>query len=107
MAAVPVTPLALTVSVVTTGGTPVAVVPAAPNGGFITNPSNATDQGLGSAEVLYISPVSMTPGAAPGAANGSTFALYPGQTWTIIAGQTTPTYVNSASSGHKFSGVYW
>lgn len=105
MAVTPVTPIALIVSEVTTGGTPVQVVAAGPNGGFITNPANATDQGIVTAEPLYISPVSTTPGSAPGAANGTTFVLMPGQTWTLIPGQTTGTWVNAASSGHQFSGI--
>jgi len=35
------------------------------------------------------------------------FALQPGQTWQIIPGQTTPTSVNAASSGHQFTAVYF
>ena len=100
-----VTPIALLASQVATGGTPVQVVAAGPNGGFITNPSSADDQGISAAEPLYISPVSATPGSAPGNGNGTTFVLYPGQTWTIIPGQSTATFVNAATSGHKFSGV--
>ena len=98
-----ITPVAGAVSQVATGGTAVTAANANPNGGFITNPYSAADQGLGSAEVLYINPVS-TAGLA---GNGTTFAIQPGGTWTIIAGQTTPTSVNAASSGHKFSVVVW
>lgn len=100
-----VTPQALVASVIAVGGTPVLVVPPNPNGGFITNPASPTDQGLSVAEPLYITPVGNSPGSAPGAGNGTTFVLYPGQTWTIIPGQTTATWVNAGSSGHKFSGV--
>lgn len=102
-----VTPVALLASTVTTGGTPIQVTPGAINGGFITNPSDPADQGLSVAEPLYISPVSPTPGSAPGAANGVTFALYPGATWTFTPGQTTPVFVNASSDGHKFSGIYF
>lgn len=99
----PVTPIAGSASVVTTGGNAVVAVPSGPNGGFITNPYAPADQGLGASEVLYVSPV-----AAPGlVANGTSFALYPGQSWPLIPGQTTPTFVNAASAGHKFSVVYW
>lgn len=98
-----VTPVAGLTSVVATGGTAVTPVPANPNGGFITNPASAADQGLGSAETLYVNPV----GNAGTDANGTTFALAPGQSWSIIAGQSTSTTVNAASSGHRFSVVYF
>lgn len=87
----------------TTGGTAVTVVPTGPNGGFITNPLSATDQGIATAEVLYVNPVS----GATLNGNGTTFALQPGQTWLIIPGQSTVTSVNAATSGHKFSAVYY
>jgi hypothetical protein len=98
-----VTPTAGLISNIVTGGIAVNAIGALPNGGFITNPVDAADQGLAVAEVLYVDPV----GAAGLAANGTTFALYPGQSWPIIPGQTTPTSVNAASSGHKFSVVSW
>lgn len=107
MAATPVTPIALISSTITTGGTPVQVAPGNVNGGFITNPSSASDQGIGGAEPLYVSCVVANPGSAPGAGNGTTFVLYPGQTWTMIPGQTTQTWVNAATNGHNFSGTYY
>lgn len=103
MAVTPVTPRAGAASVVVVGGTPVMVIDVGPNGGFITNPFSAVDQGLGAAETLYVDPVNDS--AAAG--NGTTFALQPGQTWTVIPGQTTKTSVNAASAGHKFSVVRW
>lgn len=99
MAATPVTPVAGLTSVVAVGGTPVIAAGPNPNGGFITNPASATDQGLSAPEPLYIDPV----GAAGLAGNGTTFALAPGATWELIAGQTTQTSVNAVSNGHKFS----
>lgn len=102
-----VTPVALLVSQVTTGNTPVQIAPGGVNGGFITNPSSADDQGIVSTEPLYISAVISTPGSALGSGNGTVFTLYPGQTWTMIPGQTTQTWVNAATSGHKFSGIYY
>lgn len=96
-----VTPQPGLTSVVAVGGTPVVAVGAGPNGGFITNPLTATDQGIGGAEPLYVDAV----GNAGLAGNGTTFALQPGQTWAIIPGQTTATSVNAASAGHKFSVV--
>lgn len=104
MAATPVTPVAGT-SIIPTGGTSVVAVPPNPNGGYITNPLTNVDQGISPtvAEPLYVSPV----GPASQQGNGSTFALQPGQSWTIIPGQTTPTYVNAVTNGHKFSVVYF
>lgn len=98
-----VTPIPGAVSVVTTGATAVNAVLANPNGGFITNPVTAADQGLATAEALYVNAVT----AATLAGNGTTFALAPGQSWQIIPGQTTPTSVNAVSGGHKFSVVSW
>lgn len=103
MAADSVTPKAGIVSVVAVGGTPVVTVGPGPNGGFITNPASKDDQGIAAAEVLYVSPV----GSAGLAANGTTFALQPGQSWPLIAGQTTNTSVNANTGGHKFSVVQW
>lgn len=100
---VSVTPIAGLVSIITTGGTSVIAVAAGPNGGFIVNPYTATDQGLSNSEPLYVDPV----GTAGLEGNGTTFALQPGQSWPLIAGQTTVTSVNAASAGHKFSVVFW
>ena len=89
---------------ITTGGTAVTAIPAAPNGGYITNPVAAADQGIGTAEVLYVDPT----GAAPSlTANGSVIALQPGQTWNVIPDQTTVTKVNATTSSHAFTAVYW
>ena len=99
-----VTPVPGINSIVATGGTAVVAVPANPNGGIITNPYTATDQGgIPLAEPLYVNPV----GTAGTVGNGTTFRLEPGQSWEIIAGQTTQTTVNAATSGHKFSVVYY
>lgn len=102
-----VTPQAGTVSVVAAGTTPVEAIPANPKGGFITNPATAADQGNSAPDALpenlYVSPV----GLATLEANGTTFSLAPGQSWSVIANQTTATSVNAATSGHKFSVVWW
>ena len=103
MVAPAVTPIPGLASVVTTGGTSVVVVAGGPNGGLIVNPYTAADQGLSEPEVLYIDPI----GAATENANGNTFALQPGQSWSIIPGQTTPTSVNADTGGHNFVAVYW
>lgn len=99
-----VTPVPGTNSVVTTGGTAVVAVPANPNGGIITNGYTAADQGgIAAPEPLIVNPV----GTAGTVGNGTNFALQPGQSWEIIAGQTTPTTVNAASNGHAFSVIYY
>lgn len=90
-------------STVVTGGTAVEACPPNPNGGIITNPLTAADQGVDPAEPLYINPIS--PGAL--AANGSNFALAPGQSWVLIPGQSSSTWVNAATDGHRFSVVFW
>ena len=98
-----VTPVAGLVSQVTSGGVAVTVVPGGPNGGFIVNPYTATDQGISNVEPLYVNAVT----AATLNGNGTTFAIQPGGSWEIIPGQTTPTSVNAASDGHKFSVVWY
>lgn len=92
--------------VVAVGGTAVIAVPAGPGGGFIENPLTADGQGIVSAETIYVSPVA-APGSTDADVNDTTFAIYPGQRWDIIAGQDSPTWVNAATNGHKFSVVYW
>ena len=99
----PVTPQPGLVTEIATGGDAVIVIPGGPNGGFITNPASASDQGLAQAETLYINPVN----AATLQGNGTTFAIPPGGTWSIIPGQTTTTSVNAPTSSHKFSAVWF
>ena len=109
MAVNPVNPQVGLATTVVTGGSPVTVtsgIVAGIGGGFIQNPYNPDDQGLTDAEPLYVDPVG-TPSSGPGAGWGTTFVLYPGQTWTMIPGQTTPTRVNAATSGHRFSAIFW
>lgn len=102
-----VTPRALTSSQIVTGGVAVEAVPVNPAGGILQNPYTAADQGgVDPPEILYVDPVN-SPGSTPGSGNGTCFAIYPGQTWEVIPGQTTPTRMNAATSGHKVSGVYW
>lgn len=99
-----VTPLPGINSVVTVGGTAVVALPAGLNGGLITNPISLGGEGIGAVESLFVDP---TGAAATLNANGTTFELTPGQTWTAIPGQTTVTTVNAVTNGHKFSAVYW
>ena len=94
-----VTPVPGNASQITTGGTPVIAALPTVTGIIITNPASATDQGIATAETLYVNPV----GAAVLEANGTTFAIPPGGSWTLNFGQTTSTSVNAVTSGHKFS----
>lgn len=107
MAASPVTPTAGLASIVAAAGVAVEVVGSAPNGGFITNPVSAGDEGLANTEPLYVDPTGNTATLDALEGNGTTFALAPGQTWSIIPGQTTSTWVNATSTGHKFSVVVY
>lgn len=91
-----VTPTPALTTTVVTAGTAVTVIPANPNGGVITNP-------IGAPSVLYVNPIN----AATQEANTSTFALQPGQSWTVVPGQTTPTTCNSNADGHEFSAFYY
>ena len=99
-----VTPVAGVNSIITTGGESVIAIAASPNGGYIVNPLTNTDQGISAAEPLIVDPVGS---ATLLTANGTRFALQPGQSWPVIPGQTTPTFANATTSGHKFSVVSW
>ncbi len=101
MAVESVTPVPGVNSIITVGGTSVVAVNGGPNGGIITNPYTAEDQGLSEPEPLYVSPVN----DASLNGNGTTWRLEPGQSWPLIPGQTTQTKVNANTAGHKFSVV--
>jgi hypothetical protein len=105
MAVDPVTPIPGLNHVVAIGGAPVEVAAGGNNGGFIVNPASATDQGIaGIPESLFVDPTGGEPGTA---AFGTTFEIAPGDSWQIIPGQTTPTNVNAATGGHRFSVVLY
>jgi D-lyxose ketol-isomerase len=53
--------------------------------------------------VLYVNQV----GPADTQANGTTIALEPGQSYTVIPSTTTPVSVASNSPNHKFTAVQW
>lgn len=103
-----VTPIPALTTEVATGDTPVTVFPGGIDGGFLQNPMQAADQNIGAAEDIVVNPVgnAVAPGVA-GGVNGTNFRIGPGGSWSAIPGQTTPTSVNAATSGHKFSGVQW
>jgi len=90
-------------SAVRTGGASVIAIYPDVVGGIIWNPYSASDQGLSVPETLYISAV----GPAVLYESTTTTALLPGQFYYVTPGQTTNIWVNSASSGHKFSSIIW
>jgi hypothetical protein len=84
-------------------GIPVNAIAANVTGGYVVNPLLAADQGLATAEVLYVNQVQ--PSSTVG--NGSTIVLQPGQSYTVIPNTTTPVSVCSLSASHKFTAVQW
>jgi hypothetical protein len=87
----------------TTPGQATAAIAANMIGGYIVNPLSAADQGLATAEPLYVNQVV----ASTTVANGTTIALQPGQSYTIIPNTITQVSVASASASHKFTAVCW
>ena len=97
------TPAAATASTITTGGTAVTAVTGPVRGCYITNPTSATDENIGTAENLYVNPVT----TATTTGNGTTLTLVPGQSFFCIPGQTTSVSAVAATSSHKFTAVVW
>jgi hypothetical protein len=84
-------------------GVAIDVISPNQSGGFIVNPLLAVDQGIAAAEVLYINQVTVSGIVA----NGTTLALQPGQSYTVIPLTTTPVTVASQTPGHKFTAIMW
>jgi hypothetical protein len=98
------TPLAgLVAQTAGTPGLPVNVIAPNQTGGYIVNPLLAVDQGLATAEVLFVNQVS----PCDVHANGTTIALQPGQSYTVIPNTTTTVSVASLSANHQFTAVQW
>jgi len=98
------TPIAgLNAQTPTSAGVPINAIAANQSGGYIVNPTTAADQGIPTAEVLFVNQV----GNCTIQANGTTLALQPGQTYTIIPNTTTPVSVASLTPNHKFTSVQW
>lgn len=91
------------VTQITTAGQAVTVAMPPILGGYVANPLSAADQGIATAETLYVNPC----GPALLQANGATLALAPGAIWNMPGGSITGVSVNSATAGHKFSVVKW
>lgn len=88
---------------ITLGGQAVMVIPPGAYGGYIWNPYTETDQGV-PIEPLFINPIS-----APSLeAFGATVAIYQGQNFEVpVAKSVTGIWVNAATTGHRFTVVYW
>lgn len=98
-----VTPVAGTNTKINLGATAVIAAPANVNGGYITNPALASDQGIAIAESLLVSPV--TPPSLIG--NTTAIRLQPGETYMVIPGSVNPVWVNATTTGHKFTCVVY
>jgi hypothetical protein len=97
------TPIAGPASQTGTPGIPVTAIQSNQAGGYIVNPLLAADQGIAAAEVLFVNQV----GPSDTQANGTTIALQPGQSYTVIPNTTTPVSVAALSANHKFTAVQW
>ena len=86
-----------------TPGIPTNAIAANQQGGYVVNPLTAADQGIATAEVLYVNQV----GPSDTQANGTTIALQPGQSYTVIPYTTTTVSVASLTANHKFTAVQW
>jgi hypothetical protein len=91
---------------ISVGGTALPVLPAGLNGGIVQNPQSKEDEGIATAEPIYIDPIS-APTATAGSGWGTTFTIYPGQMWVAIPGQITQTFMNAQTSGHRVSAISW
>lgn len=72
-------------------------------GGYVMNPLSAVDQGLGSAENLFVSFL----GPAATTETATTFSLPPGGVLNFPSGFVGNVYVNALSTGHRFSGIVY
>jgi len=72
-------------------------------GGFVVNPFSAADQGLQTAEPLFLDPT----GPAALFETSTTIELSPGGTWSLPANFGGTLYINAATAGHQFSSVVY
>lgn len=89
-----------------TGGTAqvLATAGTATHGGLILNPSSAAQQGISTAESLF---VNFTGGEAVASAGGQSFEILPGGTLTIPGGLSTSISVIASTTGHTFTAAIW
>src|SRR5208282_391744 len=99
MTVAPQTIYAAAATTVATGGTAIIAVFGGFQGGRITNPVTALNQGVATVEPLYVDPTG-PPGLM---GNTTTVVLQPGQSYHLIPGATSNVWVNAQTSGHSFS----
>ena len=100
------TPVAFTGAYSITAGTTAQQLEAAAgitNSCSIINPSSATEQGIGSAESLFVNFVT----TATLLSGGTTIELLPGFGIGCPPKTTVAISVNATTTGHKFSGMKW
>lgn len=99
-----VTPQIGLVTQIAIGETAVLVFPPGIYGGYITNPLITADQGISPVENLYVNPVTVA------SLQGylTTVAIPPGASWFVpIPKSTSGVWVNAATTGHRFTAIYW
>lgn len=97
----PVTPVKGINSQVTTAGGAVLVAAGDAVDGYIINPGTLADQGLTQLAVLYVDPT----GIATPYQTATTVAIQPGGRYDFPPNVGTGIWVNSNSSGHRFTAV--
>ena len=98
-------PAAGTAYKIVTGGTAVTLVTGPVNGCQIVNPLSAADEGIATAEVAYLNPVT----TATTTGNNTTVTLQPGQAWNAPGALASGVNisVNAATSSHAFTVIVW
>ena len=99
-----VNPRAGATGTIVTGGTAVTALTGPTNGCYISNPSAAADQGIMTAEPIYVDPTGAAATTSTSTTNGRIDA---GQTWFCVPYSLQSVSVNAATSGHKFTIVRW
>lgn len=99
-----VTPQVGLITAIGVGGVSAQAIQPGAYSGYIMNPKSAADQGLMSAEDLFVDPFA----ACQLQGFNTTIRLAPGDIWFVpIAKSTLPVWVNAATSGHQFTCVFW
>lgn len=103
----PITPAAPSGSLtLATGGTSqlLATAGTATHGGMIYNPATAAEQGIATAESVF---VSFTGTPAVASAGAQSFEILPGGDLSLPAGLTTAVNWIAATTGHKITAAVW
>jgi hypothetical protein len=98
-----VTPRACTTTTVVTGGTAVVALTGPVNGFYIVNPTTAADQGIATAEALFVDPVN----TATVAGNNTNSSIAAGNSYSGVPLSSATVSVNAVTAGHKFTCVRW